>query len=382
MKYVIVAIGYNRIKSLVRLVNSLLTCDYYGEQVDLVISIDKSDAQDEIARSIKDIKWEHGKKEIVKRQERLGLRNHVLACGDIVIDYDAIIMLEDDLVVSPFFFTYVRQTVSFYKNDTKIAGISLYKHETHPGVYRPFIPDNNGYDAFLMQFAQSWGQCWTKDMWLEFRKWYNLNQKKDLGCDDLLPRYISSWNHQSWLKYFMRFVVESNKFFVYPYVSLSTNSSESGEHNSSTSNDFQVPLLMGKCDYRLPEFDRAVRYDVYFERCNPQLSSQFNIDEDYIIDLYGKKRNYDGARFLFSTAILPYKIIKEIQLKYRPAELNLLFPEDGKGIYLYDLSVSEIRKDRKKDYSVRYDVRAIEWNRLMRLSFEELMEIIKWKIKQ
>lgn len=381
MKYLIVAVGYNRIKSMERLINSLLSCNYIEEQVDLIISIDKSDVQDEIAHSIKDRKWEHGKLKVIRRQERLGLRNHVLACGDLVTDYDVIIMLEDDLVVSPYFFKYVSQTVSFYKNDPKIAGISLYKHETHPGVYRPFIPENNGYDVFLMQFAQSWGQCWTRDMWLEFRKWYDLNQKKDLGCDDLLPQYISSWNQQSWLKYFMRYVAECDKYFVYPYVSLSTNSSETGEHNFSTSNDFQVALLMGECEYRLPEFNRAVRYDIFFERCNPQLSNRFNLDEDYIIDLYGKKRKYDGARLLFSTAILPYKIIREIQLKYRPVELNLLFPEDGEGIYLYDLSINEKGNGKRKDYSVRYDVRAIEWNRLMRLSIEELIKIIRRKLK-
>ena len=60
--------------------------------------------------------------------------------------------------------------------------------------------------------------------------------------ENILPKYITQWNTQSWLKYFMRYIVETNKYFVYPYFSLTTNVSEVGEHCKIPNNDFQVSL--------------------------------------------------------------------------------------------------------------------------------------------
>lgn len=139
--------------------------------------------------------------------------------------YDAVVVLEDDLMVSKYYYTYVKQALAFYCDDCKIAGISLYKHQTHPGVYRPFEPVNNGYDVYMQQFAMSWGQCWSNTMWKKFKNWYLENEQKDLTEGNVLPQYIANWNKQSWLKYYMRYIVEKDKYFVYPYFSLSTNAS-------------------------------------------------------------------------------------------------------------------------------------------------------------
>ena len=188
------------------------------------------------------------------------------------------------------YFYFDKETVSKYEKCEHIGGISLYKHETHPGVHRPFIPDFNGFDAYLMQFAQSWGQCWTRVMWQDFKNWYEKNEKADLGRDSLLPSYIANWNSQSWLKYYMRYLVETNKYFVYPYISLSTNASDIGEHNKNANNDFQVALLSGRKEYNLPDFENAIRYDVYFERQNIENQIFNEYKGKKVIDLYGQKK--------------------------------------------------------------------------------------------
>lgn len=382
MKYCIIAVGYNRPDSLKRLVSSLLSAEYGSYSVDLIISIDKSTNQDDVVNSILGIEWVHGGIKIVKQTNRLGLRKHIISCGDYTERYDAIIMFEDDIVVSPYFFNYVTATVSKYGNDSRIAGISLYKHETHPGVYRPFYPDNNGYDVFFMQFAQSWGQCWTKEMWRNFKVWYSHNENADLGRDDLLPSYISSWNAQSWLKYYMRYIVETNRYFVYPYVSLSTNASDEGEHNVNSNNDFQVGLLSGSIEYRLPSFNEAIKYDVYFERQEIEDCVFSDLNGTKLMDLYGQRKAFLDADYLISTQSLPFRVVYSIQIKYRPHEVNCFIPEKGSDAFVYDLKKTGDKPIIKQQRQIRYDVRAISWKRLIKLGTSEFLSILRSKIRR
>ncbi|MBK8698381.1 MAG: hypothetical protein IPN29_02055 [Saprospiraceae bacterium] len=74
----------------------------YVAKVTLVISIDMSD--DEVVYALVDsFLWPHGDKRVIKRERRLGLKEHVWVCGNLTTTYGSIIMLEDDLVVSPIF---------------------------------------------------------------------------------------------------------------------------------------------------------------------------------------------------------------------------------------------------------------------------------------
>lgn len=380
MRYGIIAVGYNRPDSLHRLIESIVSAEYGSEEIDLIISIDKSSNQDQVVEAVNSTSWRHGEFKLIQHEARMGLRNHILSCGDMVEQYDAIVVLEDDLVVSPFFFDYVKETVSKYSENNNIGGISLYKHETHPGAHRPFIPDYNGFDAYMMQFAQSWGQCWTKSMWLGFKKWYTENENADLGRDSALPAYIASWNTQSWLKYFMRYLVETNKYFVYPYVSLSTNASDVGEHNTNANNDYQVPLLAGRKSYRLPAFCEAVRYDVYFERQGIEDCIFIEYKGKKILDLYGQKKDFSGAKYLISTQSLPYKTERSFQIKFRPHEQNCFRPENGEDVFLYNLTEKGEKPVPNATNMIRYDVRAISWKRLLRLGSHGIWAALRIKL--
>lgn len=379
MEFAIVAIGYNRPKALLRLLSSLNDARY-DQEVSLFISLDKSAIQEEMISAVSAYQWSHGPQTIIAREERMGLREHVLSCGDLVESFDALIMFEDDIVVSESFFAFAKQACNFYKDDERIAGISLYKHETHPGVYRPFVPMKNEYDCFLMQFAQSWGQCWTREMWRSFRKWYEVNEKLDLARDQIIPDYIASWNKQSWLKYFMRYVAENNKFFVYPYYSLSTNASDVGEHNSVENNDFQVAMQIGQAKYQFPDFENAIKYDIYFERIN--LQTTLNIPGSLLLDLYGSRTCYENFDYVASTKALPFKIEKKIHLKYRPMEYNLIRGEEGEGIYIYDLHAPERIPKIDNRLVVRFDVRARSFKGLLALGFQELVAAVCSKINR
>jgi len=142
-RYGIVVVGFNRVDSISRLLYSIDKA-YYDEKVDLIISIDNSGAN-VVEQFAEKFNWAFGEKIIKVSDVRLGLRNHILKCGNYLNEfgYDAIIILEDDLFVSPGFFNYAKQAVDFYKGDQNIAGISLYQHSWNVNADRPLYTNSN-----------------------------------------------------------------------------------------------------------------------------------------------------------------------------------------------------------------------------------------------
>ena len=135
-KIALVVIAYNRVGSLKRLLKSLEE-GYYDdvENVPLIISVDKSDT-DEVEQFADDYTWNFGDKIVVKHQQNMGLKQHILSQGIWLDEYDAIVVLEDDVVVARDFWYYVRKCVNKYKDEDSVAGISLYGysinyHNTH-----------------------------------------------------------------------------------------------------------------------------------------------------------------------------------------------------------------------------------------------------------
>ena len=336
LKYGIIAIGYNRPECMIRLLRALEAADYKNDEIKLIVSIDNSGNED-VQKSAEGCPWTHGEKIIRTYPERMGLRKHILRCGDYLEEYalDAIAVFEDDILPSPAFYNYMRQAVPFYQNDEKIAGISLYMHRWNMIGNLPFQPAYSATDVYFQQFAQSWGQIWMRRQWQQFRLWYDRRSEKAL---EQLPEHIKQWPESSWLKYHIAYCVAENKYFVYPYESVSTCYSEIGENNGKTTH-FQVPVQVNACKtYRFIEWESAdVKYDVYFERQNiEKYLKPYEITEDNLtVDLYGTKKEYN-TQYLLSTRRYPYKCLDSFALDVKPHENNVVLGVKGIGIYLYD----------------------------------------------
>ncbi|MCU5703936.1 glycosyltransferase [Bacillus wiedmannii] len=379
----IITVGYNRPEAIKRLLDSICVAEYDGDLVDLIVSIDKGEKQDEIVEIAELCDWKHGEKSVRVLTQRLGLREHILSCGDYSEDYEAVIILEDDLTVSKGFYLYAKQASDFYGDDARIAGISLYKHLTNVYTLRPFEAVNNGQDVFMMQFAQSWGQCWTKSMWKSFRKWY-IQNSGPIEANDDIPANITSWSDKSWLKYYMKYLIETNRYFLYPQVSLSTNHSDVGTHSNKSNNDYQVPLLEGTIkQYRFASFDECVKYDIFFERIDILNKLPFAQGKKVCMDLYASKCSYGDAEILISTAVLPYKVNSSFQLKYRPHEINCLIPTKGTDIFVYDICSKINNSPNEDQYAVaRYDVKALHWKSTLRHGIVGLRQAILSRLRK
>lgn len=350
MDIAIVAIGYNRPESMKRLFSSLSAAEYGEENVTLYISLDKGERQAELIKDAEAFSWTHGKKIIRAFPERQGLKKHVLQCGDLVENHDAVIALEDDITVSPYFYGYAKQAVEFYNDDERVAGISLYKYNFQHYTGRAFEPTFSGFDCFFMRVASSWGQCWTKNQWRAFRAWQSEHDEK-LFSTPLVPKQVFSWNEGSWLKYYMYYVVFKKKYFVFPYFSLSTCHSDEGAHTEKGEphDKHQTSMCFGDMRYRFPMVGEGVLYDAFFERELETPPAQIKSGKTYVMDLYGAKENISDYDYAFSSKLLDYKIISSFGYSLRPIESNVLFSSEGNDIFLYDMRSPEIHKYSRKE---------------------------------
>lgn len=330
MNYAICIVAYNRLNSVKRLLRCLEHA-YYTQPVDLVLSIDKSDST-EIEDYAKTYSWKYGQLQIITHEQNLGLRKHVISCGRFLEKYDAIVVLEDDITVAESFMDYVISCVEKFHDDDSIAGISLYSFQTNYQTRLPFIPLQCDSDIYLMKCAQSWGQVWMRKQWQDFMRWYEIN-KEEFHLQPHLPSAICRWSAKSWLKYHTRYCIEQNKYFVYPYVSLSTNNSDVGTHVTESSTLFQVPLLFGrKCKYHL---NTSIKYDGFFE--NENLAEVLGVPNDQLcVDFYGEKKNREKRRYYLTRQTCPYKLLNSYSLSYKPYETNIFQELYGNDLFLYD----------------------------------------------
>lgn len=335
MKIALVVITYNRIDSLRRLLASLTAAEYPPEEdIPLIISIDKSDS-DIVEKFADDYNWIHGTKVVKKQPYNLGLKKHILSQGEELKKYDAIIVLEDDVIVSPAFFGYAYQTVNKYYDNPDIAGISLYSFPINPFTYLPFEPLKDGNDVFFMNVAQSWGQIWLKNQWHDFEKWFEENEV--FTPTDEIPSCLFQWT-KSWLKYHIRYCAEQNKYFVYPYHSYSTNCGESGVHAKVSYTFFQASMqLKINSKLILPDTPKkGICYDTFFE--NKALYDALKLNEkNCCLNLNGLRKYKASHRYCLSTLKMPYEIIKTFGLTFHPIEYNVMCKNIGEDIYLYDL---------------------------------------------
>lgn len=328
MNICICAIAYNRVASLERLLSSLSSA-YYENKYTLVISIDKSDTR-EVEIFAENYYWRYGEKRVIIHEHNLGLRKHVLSCGRLLEEFDAIVVLEDDIIVAPSFMYFVTQCVEKYYDDSSIAGISLYNFLVNYQTNKPFMPLVSDSDVYRMQCAMSWGQVWMRKSWHDFLKWYQDNSDK-FETRPNLPETIVNWPKSSWLKYHTRYVIENNKFFIFPYVSLSTNNNEVGTHVKRCDTHFQSNLFYGKkTTFKLnPE----IVYDGFFESMNLKLPYY-----DVCIDFYGEKNNRLKQRYWLTPKHLKFKIVKSYALNLKPYEWNIILDREGHDLFLYDTS--------------------------------------------
>jgi hypothetical protein len=333
----IVIVAYNRPEALVRILDSIASAHYTGySDIKLIISIDGcGDKNMDVTRAARAFNWKFGNKEIIERPSNLGLRNHVIACGDLTNKYDNIIVLEEDSFVSRNFYHYAVQSLIAYSTDKHIAGISLYSYHYYESFGTVFIPIADGYDTYFMQVPSSLGQIWTKKQWANFKAYYNT--KPTIETTDKIPEKVKTWPESSWKKYFYKYMVERDLYFVYPQTALATNFGDIGTHMLNKTQLYQIPLEIYRTDkqYNFPAFEKSAnKYDAYFELLPECLIAQeINIDIDTCIDIFGSKPlSSFSNKYMLSSKACTVSIISFDNVLI-PTINNVLYSQQGHSIH-------------------------------------------------
>lgn len=333
----IVILAYNRPHALKRLFYSLLLANYpTNVPVNIIISIDKCPddvLHKEVVLMCNNFEWSFGTKQVIIRPERIGLRQHILAGGNFTATCTSVILLEDDVVVSPVFYDFSLQALNFYYSDPKIAGLSLYTHALSESSRNRFHAIDDDSDTYLMQFA-SWGHVWTDKQWLPFKEWYDKGQQ----IDEKLPPFLRfEWSEASWKKYYIQYLVNHNLYFACAKQSLVTNFGDAGTHFLTDMDIFQQPLQLANKNWKFNSLKNTkILYDVYFEPFASTVKYFVPLLNEYDleIDLDGKKNPAFSDKAYFLTSQPVKNSIKSYSKQMFPLFLNVLFNIEGSGIYL------------------------------------------------
>lgn len=345
----IVVSTYNRLDSLKRLLNSLINANYDGfENVRLIISVDKHPIEEKyILKYLNEFSWPYGELIIKNYTTRLGLKNHFITCCDFCLEYESIIFLEDDFIVSPSFYLYANQISKFYFFDDRIAGICLYDLGYSEFANRLFSPILDCNDQYFMQLI-SWGKVFTKNKWKDFKRWYDTDYQ-NLNIN--LPKVVSGWSDRSFKKEYIKYLISENKFIVFPRKSFVTNYGDPGEHFSRSDTKFQRSIRLDrllKKNLIFPTLDDSYAvYDAYMEIL-PEKLKQLNPEllfYDFTVDLYGiKNKDNIDTKYILTAKRVTQRICSFGRLT-KPHETNIVFK--NKGDYFSLAETSKIIKRRK-----------------------------------
>lgn len=334
MKPVIVVNAFRRPLSLQRLLKSLLLANI-EQDTHIVFSLEYG-AADEVVKQVTEFKWPYGNKTILTKDEKLGLINHFIFCGDLTAKYGTIIYLEDDLFVGTDFQKYTHAVLAAYGDEQQLAGFSLNALWFNGYLHQPFRPVDDGNPCFFLQVPWYQGQVYTARQWQHFRDWYN-NYK---GVNHTLQMHPVFKNYQltdDWFPVKTQYLIETGNYYCFPRVAQCVNFGDKGTHFKNKTDFFQTELALHFADSKFKGFaDSLAVYDSFFEL----LPSRFKVlaselmDIDFEADLNATKDISLVTSEYLITPVKPVKYLRKYALDMRPQELNIVYNIEGEYFYL------------------------------------------------
>ncbi|TGL90233.1 methyltransferase, TIGR04325 family [Leptospira congkakensis] len=280
----IVIFVYNRPEHTKRVIDSLFT-NLESSDSDLIIYADyaKNDSHitkvNEVRSYIKSIT---GFKsiQIIERERNFGLAKSILSgVTDVLKRFETVIVLEDDIVVSPFFLQYMNLGLKKYKDVEKVASIHGYNYPI----------DTKGLkETFFIKGADCWGWGTWKRVWDQFEtdgsklltelEDNNLLEEFNYGghfkFSEMLKKQIEGKN-DSWAVRWYASMFLLNKVTLYPKESLIQNIGLDSSGTHCNDDDFLSPSFSNQRVAYFPdkiENDRVARKRLseYFESLTQQ----------------------------------------------------------------------------------------------------------------
>jgi len=380
----IVITAYNRAEPLASLLQSLNNLQVNeGVSIPLVISIDNHGTP-EVNKIAEDFKWKYGEKEVIIRQEKLGLVKHFMWVGDQTERFEHVVFLEDDLLVAPHLIDYAEQAIRFYEDIDEVAAGSLYSPMLNEATKTKFYQLDDGNDVFFLQHPY-WGNIWFKKKWLLFKEYLKTYKENP----SILPRHFRKWQ-KSFKKIYVQYLLETGRTVVIPRSSLVTNNGCGGLHSDVGLYQYQVTMNLGSKKYQLIAPDKSYsKYDAN-EDIYPDILKHYNpmlMDYDFLVDLTGEKDYYNTPYVL--TIKPSKKNILCFSSLMKPTELSVCLNEKGDNavcltrtediIESSDFYKHRLLKDMFKNYY--FSPSPTETSIILNMFFKKAMNCILVKLR-
>lgn len=232
-----------------------------ANQSDLIIFSDaaKNSNSEQSVQAVRDyLKIIDGFKsiKIIERTANWGLAKSIISgVTDVVNEYGKVIVLEDDLVTSPYFLKFMNDALEYYQTNNKVMSITGY---SFPNV----VHESYEHDVYFFYRCMSWGWATWKNRWhnvdwqvsdaLDFFNDSSKVARFNRGGDDLtrmlrlqLKGKINSWAIRWCYHHF-----KHDAYCTYPKNSLVYNMGFDGSG-----------VHCGTEDIEKPNFDLAVGFD-------------------------------------------------------------------------------------------------------------------------
>ena len=393
-KPAIVIPAYQRAVALSELLHSINEANYPGSAHTLILSLDGGSGAD-VMQTVEDFNFHHGNKIVVRHDRNLGLKDHIYECCEYSKKYGSVIVLEDDLYVSPHYYSYSLESLEAYGKSERVAGISLYAQHFNETAQLPFEPMPSTWDAYFMRLASSWGQVFTHRQWQLFLEWKNLLTDDRTLALNKLPENIRKWPSSSWKKEFNLYLNQTERWISYPYKSFTTNRSHhQGRHMMGLESLFEVPVVQTSKKnhhFSFPTVKSAeIAYDTFMEACGQVVQRMTGFESENLeLDLYGTKpMSVLREKKFVITSKKSGNPIKYYQHYRKPLEANLNHPSDGSNKKEIRILRLVKPKDIKSRKAVRwaYNILSVSMgqNRLLtrRFTFSHFFYFLwkKWRV--
>ncbi|WP_281682919.1 sugar transferase [Zunongwangia profunda] len=222
---------YNRLIE-TRMTIQSLQRNYLASESDLIIYSDgaKHKAAESGVNQVREfLKTINGFKsvKVVESKFNMGLANSIISgVSQVLKNFDNVIVLEDDLILSRNFLNFMNQSLHLYQSNSLVFSVSGYSQKLK-------FPLDYSYDAYFKGRATSWGWATWKDRWQlvdwkvnkeELKKTNSFKELNRYGYDlkKMLIDHVDGKN-DSWAIRFTYYQIKSNKVTVAPVISKVQN---------------------------------------------------------------------------------------------------------------------------------------------------------------
>ena len=132
--------------------------------------------------------------DVVERPHNYGCAKNIIdGITQVVNEFGRVIVVEDDILTSPYFLSYMNDALELYKDDDNVAVISGYLHPMYYGHTKP--------DGFFSYDLGTWGWGTWQRSWKDYE--YDaakiLKQIQDAGLEDKYNYGLKSKPCSGWL---------------------------------------------------------------------------------------------------------------------------------------------------------------------------------------